>query len=721
MAITQAMPDNTLFSALQSAPQDFLQPPKALHASTLSFLKSTLDPIAADLADAQQQRLQESRKKRKRGQHSDEEDVLRLKKVHVEGFAIEQVWEQARRVIDAARHDAEKRLDSLKQQYAAQSSDSDDQGAASDASESEDAGQLGEEGVDYVVEGEDAGEEEYHTSNDEDHTKEDLEDGVEDEDDQEEDDGEDIDQDSDMADDTTTNEPTEEYVPDPHGLNDGFFSIDDFNRQSEFLEQADARGDENVESDDEDVDWGSNPLGAGANAADDEEMQDDEDGEGGPTFGNADLNAPFSDDEDDDDAGLQEGEMDDMNGLSNTNNIKYEDFFAPPAKKASKKKKGRPNPHNFPAAEQIPGAAKDDQDIENDMNRTIEAVHRDLFDESDEEEEEDEEAEQLDPADPRSRRSTHERRRAEIEKEIRKLEAANVAKREWTLSGEARAADRPLNSLLEEDLDFERAGKPVPVITAEVSESIEELIKRRILAHDFQDIIRRRPDDLATGGKDARRGRLAFELDDSKSKKSLAEQYEEEHLKRTDPNHVDARDEQAAKQQREIEGLWRDIAHKLDSLSSFHFKPGPRAAQLDIRVDAPVVRLEDARPTAGVDAAGAGQLAPQEVYRAGEGVVRRSDEVATRGGMPVAREEMSREEKKRRRRRDKERERKGNANSAAEAQKKPESKKSRQRREVIGDLKKGNVKVIGKKGELTNVEGDAVRGGVAASAGAYKL
>ena len=109
-----------------------------------------------------------------------------------------------------------------------------------------------------------------------------------------------------------------------------------------------------------------------------------------------------------------------------------------------------------------------------------------------------------------------------------------------------------MNSLLEEDLDFERAGKPVPVITAEVSESIEELIKRRILAHDFQDIIRRRPDGLATG-KDGRRGKLDFELDDSKSKKGLAEEYEEEHLRRTDPNFVDVKDEKLEKEQKEIE------------------------------------------------------------------------------------------------------------------------------------------------------------------------
>merc|ERR1712187_257400 len=85
------------------------------------------------------------------------------------------------------------------------------------------------------------------------------------------------------------------------------------------------------------------------------------------------------------------------------------------------------------------------------------------------------------------------KQRAHIADEIRRLEAANVAKKEWMLSGEARAAERPMNSLIEEDLEFERIGKPVPVVTTEVSESIEDLVKRRILAKEFDEIIRRRP------------------------------------------------------------------------------------------------------------------------------------------------------------------------------------------------------------------------------------
>lgn len=704
MAAVAPATHTDLLKTLTSAPHAFLQPPTALYASSLSLLKETLDPIAASIADTQQQRLQDARKKRKRGQDHDDDQVLRLKKVHVNGFAIDQVWEQARRVIEAARQEAERGLEAVAFAQEIDSEEDDEEHGSSD---------IGEEGVDWEYDGEDVDGED-----DDDHVDVNMDDAEED--DGLEEDDEDLDLDSDDADDHAQDEPPQEYVPDPNGLNDGFFSIDDFNRQSEFLEQADARGaNDGDASDEEDVDWDTNPLGTGAGAAKPVGEDDDEEDGDGPTFGNVDLNAPegFSDDDEEE---IEEGEMDDLAAMTNTNNIKYAEFFAPPAQKARKNKKGRPNPHNFPAKQEK--APKDDEEEEQDIERTMSAVHRDLFEESDEEEAEQPE-EALDPADPRSRRSTHERRRAALQEEIRRLEAANVAKREWTLSGEARAADRPLNSLLEEDLEFERAGKPVPVITAEISESIEELIKRRILAQDFNDILRRRPDDLATG-KSERRGvaRQDFELADPKNKQSLSDMYEQEHLKRTDANYVSATDEKAAKEHVAIDALWRDISGKLDMLSSLHFKPAQPALQVDVRVDAPVVRLEDARPTLGAEAAGASQLAPQEIYKAGE-AVNRGEEVTTRGGGVVGRDEMGREERKRRRRREKEREKKASGNESGGGAKKTESKGAKERREVVADLKKGGVKVIGRKGELTNVEGEAVRGGDGGvvKGGSYKL
>lgn len=701
----------SLHTALSNSPYAFLQPAPSLHSSSLSYLKDTLDPLATSISQDQQARLQQSRRKRKRGQNvGGEEDVLRLKKVHIQGFAIEQVWEQARRVIDAARKEAERGLAEVEARQAESSEDEEDlaveKGLDGESVDGEDESDLGEEGVDYEIEGEDVDGEEV---DDIDGMSEDDLDGV---------DAGDVDM-EDEEEALEDEEPAQEFVVDPHGLNDGFFSIDDFNRQSDFLEQADARGDnDGADSDEEDIDWGADPTGASAQAAAgtvDQDMDDEEDDEDGPTFGNTDLNAREGDSEDDNEE-IEDGEMDDMGSMANTNNVMYAEFFAPPAKKASKKKRGRPNPHNFPAAQEPPSGANDPEENEADIERTMSAVHRDLFEDESEDEGADEVDNDLDPSDPKSRRSTHERKKAALAEEIRRLEAANVAKREWTLSGEARAADRPINSLLEEDLEFERAGKPVPVITAEVSEDIEELIKRRILAQDFDDIIRRRPNDLATG-KDARRGRLDYHLDDTKAKQSLAEQYEEEHLRKTDPNFVEASDEKTRKEQAEITALWKDISGKLDSLSSWHFRPKAPAPQLDIRVDAPVVSLEDARPSAGADAAGASQLAPQEVYKAGE-AREKAEEVVTRGGMPVGREEMSREERRRRRRRDKERIRKASSND----EKKPESKKSKDKKDMLVDLKRGGATVIGKKGELQDVEGNAVGERLGAQgAGSFKL
>jgi U3 small nucleolar RNA-associated protein MPP10 len=716
-----ATTEGPLLWSLTNAQHEFLQPSLPLYTDTLAFLKHALDPLAADVSAVQQQRQQEARKKRKRGREIADAHVLRLKQIHIDALGPEQIWEQARRVINAAREEAERGLAEAREldgppDFSATAEEL-------EAEEGEDADED-EHGADYVVEGEDGGEEEY----DEDEDEQDLDDALGAADGGEQDDYEDDDDmDTEDEDGLGNDEPAQEFVADKFGLNDGFFSIDDFNKQSEFLEQQDLRGDDDgAASDEEDVDWDADPLGQPASAngkagpapADEEE----EDEEHGPTFGDPD--AP-SGDEDEGEGGEMDG-VGDM-GLGNTNDIMYADFFAPPAQSQKKKKnkKGRPNPHNFPAA------TDKSRDGEEDVQRTMDAVHRDLFDDEDEEDEEqDGEEEQLDPSDPRSRRSTHERRKAALAEEIRKLEAANVAKREWTLSGEARAADRPLNSLLEEDLEFERAGKPVPVITAEVSESIEELIKRRILAHDFQDLIRRRPDDLATG-KAGRRGKLDIEINDTNNRKGLAEEYEEDHLRRTDPHYVDAKSVAQQKQEKEIEALWNKIRSDLDSLSSWHFRPKAPAPQLDIRVDAPTITMEDAQPTVGGDVGGTSQLAPQEIYKGGEGSKETKEEVVGKSGLPEAREEMGREDKKRRRRREKERIRKaqGQKDVPAAGAKTGEAsgkggKEKKGKNEVIGELKKGGVKVIGKKGKVTDVEGREARaGGVGgpAGAGVYKL
>jgi U3 small nucleolar RNA-associated protein MPP10 len=720
-------PTDALANALTTL-YPILQPSLDIQNAALSYAKKYFDSVAGEVSEAQNERLKESRKKRKRGELDDEEfRPLQLKKIHLEGFKVDQVFEQARRVLDATIVEADTFLPAFLEsggkakagngQRVNGEFDHDDSDIESEEDDEDDEEMESDEEQLLDMEASEASEEISGSEMEEGHEAEDAEEDIEDEDDF--DDG---------ILEMGNAEDAGEFVPDPNGLNDGFFSIDDFNRQSEFLEQQDARGDpdDGAASDEEDVDWDADPglLPAPSVAVPENktkskakiEDSSSEEDEAGATFGNMDLDAPegASDGEEDD----EEMDLDDMNGMSNTNEVFYKDFFAPPPKKGGKRagRHGPPMKHNFPA--------KNPDDAEEDINRAMSAVHRDLFSDDDEVENDSEDAlSELDPADPKSRRSTHERRQAKLLTEIRKLEAENVAKRNWTLSGEARAIDRPVNSLLEEDLDFERGGKPVPVITQEISEEIEELIKRRILAQEFDEVLRRRPDELLTGEL-KRRGRMQDELADSKSSKGLAEIYEEEHLKKNDPNYTDTRTEKLKKEHAEIEGLWRDISGKLDSLCSWHYRPRPTEMSVQVRTDAPVISMEDARPSGLGGEVSATQLAPQEIYKPGEEAAK--DEVVTKGGAVIKRDELSREQKLRRRRRDKERARKagehGNRNDSARGEKKTESKKGKERKEVVKDLKKGGVMVIGRKGEIRDVEGKEVKGkGRPVTAGSLKL
>ncbi|KAI9835529.1 MAG: hypothetical protein M1819_001980 [Sarea resinae] len=696
-----------LVSTLSGAPHTFLQPPPSLHSAALVLAKRYLDPLASSVSQAQLQRQRESRKKRKRGEDDDVGQLLQFNRLYLDGFGTPQVWEQARRVIDATREEVQRDLSQISMSKGAQDKITNGQSSeqadvrmirfGEDGFEESSSGEdsLGEEGVDWEYDGEDTARGEGFDGEEDESAEEDEED------DASADEHDDLEMDnSDFDNGSEAEEAEEAFLPDKHGLNDGFFSIDDFNKQSEFLEQQDAAGDPNDggASDEEDIDWDADPMSSKPDrTADGKVNQDggedeDEDEEDGPTFGNADLYAPegASDDEVEDIDEVGE-EMDAAHGGDNTNEVYYTDFFAPPPRKAGKKSR-KPKTAKAPMPEK--------ENNEENLQRTMSAVRRDLFEDDLSADEEDSAAE-LGASDPKSRRSTHERRQAKIKEEIRKLEAANVAKRDWTLSGEARAADRPMNSLLEEDLDFERTGKPVPVITTEVSEDIEALIKRRILNQEFDEVIRRRPDSLAT--PEVRRGR--FELDDTKPQQSLAELYEQDHLKATDPSYLDQRDEKLKKQHAEIEALWRDVSAKLDALSSWHYRPKPPAPSMNVVADVATISMEDARPTAGGEVGGASMLAPQEVYAPGKETAG-AGEVVPKSGIPVNREEMTREEKLRRRRREKVRiHKRGLTATPGRA----ESKKGKERKEVVSDLKKGGVKVIGRKGEIRDVEGKKIK------------
>lgn len=710
----------SLLEALSTSAHSFLQPSSTLHASAIYAAKRLLDPLAFDVTQTQAERKKENRRKRKRAEIESDRpgQVLQLREVYTDGFEVAQIWEQARRVLDAASSEVERDLQNNSLLKADVSS-----GLARAETGAEDVRMVqfdadGFEVVsdeDPVLADEISKEIEGHDSESETHDDAYYEEDIDDLED-------DLDGSSDSK--------AQTFQPDPHGLNDGFFSIDDFNRQSQFLEQKDTRGEGDNPSDEDEFDWDADLLTMslgrpkpGKNQDETEDHDVDMDDEGGATFGNADLNAPFSDDEDEE--GVEDGDPEDgMEGLDNTNDIRYADFFEPPPKKLSKTKRMRALPKTQPPPISTTNGLE--ADIENDIERAISDVRRDLL-ESEDEDEDDEvsDASNSDSENSTSKRpskqaagatrlSTHEKQRATIAAEIRRLEAANVSKRDWTLSGEARAADRPVNSLIEEDLEFERAGKPVPVITAEVSEEIESLVKRRILAREFDEVIRRRPQAVSSA-TDARRGRSAIELDDAKPPQGLAEVYEQEHLRQTDPAYMDKRSAAEKKEHEKIIRLMKEAFRDLDLLTNNHLKPKKPEIEIQAVSDKPTISMEDARPGAGADGIGEeSMLAPQEIYRPGEGARNGSGELTRKSGAAVSKEEMSREEKLRRRRREKERGKKAKANlTAKQAQQQIQKddkpggtgtkEKAQEKRDIISELKRGGVQVIGKKGNLEDL------------------
>lgn len=684
-----------------STPWDFLNPTMDLHGAIAGSTKYFFDALANSVSCSQFSRLQNTRKRKRPELREDPSDhVLQLKQLYVDGFTSDQIWEQAVRILDSTGSEVErdnthtKRLPSNAQTppvypgvAASEFEDSEhsDTGDSMEDDENQPTSYDDETDLESVSEPQNA----FHGGSDMGEVS-----------------AEEFDRDS-VLPQSDSESKYDTYKEDAFGLNDGFFSIDDFNAQTELVEKEDARGrpTEDVDSDDEEIDWHANPLVPGKTAsltkdppstddkAEDDRISDSE--EDGPTFGNADLHgrSDSEDGDDDNNDGNNDAGVGNGSGWIDTSDIKYANFFAPPPRKVTSKT-SRPLTKTQP----------DGANLRKDVDRAITDVRRDLFE--DEVSDEDEEVTDDDIGGSRRPRSTHEKQRARIADEIRRLEAANVAKKEWMLSGEARAAERPTNSLIEEELDFERIGKPVPVVTTEVSEDIEDLVKRRILAKEFDEIIRRRPG--TSDRHDARRPR--FELEDTKPQQSLAEIYESDHLRATDPNYVDPKNQKLAREHTEITAFWKEISNQLDTLSNWHYKPKAPQANINVITDVATVSMEDARPTANGAVNEWAALAPQEVYAPGNDG-KSAGEVVLKTGASVAKDEMTREDKAKLRRQQK-KQRKGSGGRANQ-----QSDKAAEKQQVVSDLKKGGVKVIDKEGGITDIHGSKVDGANTKSSG----
>eukprot|EP00762_Andalucia_godoyi_P007052 ANDGO_07732.mRNA.1 U3 small nucleolar RNA-associated protein MPP10 len=184
---------------------------------------------------------------------------------------------------------------------------------------------------------------------------------------------------------------------------------------------------------------------------------------------------------------------------------------------------------------------------------------------------------------------------------ISQLEEENLQKKTWTLRGEIGAKERPKNSLLEVDIDFDLGVSTAPrLVTEEENSSIEELIKMRIKTQLFDDPVRIEAPSFETEKEQQK-------VNDQKDSRGLGEVYEEEFAKAlagkptSNPLHL------------EIATLFQKVAYKLDAMAGFSYVPKPisLAGSLERPQSVAAIQSDQLVP----DAVGSlNMVAPQEVF-----------------------------------------------------------------------------------------------------------
>ncbi|KAJ1837250.1 U3 snoRNP protein, partial [Coemansia sp. RSA 2708] len=360
------------------------------------------------------------------------------------------------------------------------------------------------------------------------------------------DDGSDV-KDSDDED-TSEEESEEESTAKPSVVDDEFFSLAEMESFVDKVEEEEMR--------DRAILAGEYPK---RSEDDDDESSDDDDDESIDLF--QDHGALEDEDDDEDGDGSDDGEK-------RADEMMYADFFKPPkslkrdqTKEVSKKRFKRVK-FDVGTAGSEDEDDDDDEDEESDAGSSEANEPTNLFDDDDESN-----------AVASDGKSEFERRQEKLQGLISKLEDEAVAEKHWAMIGEVGSNVRPKNSLLAEDLDFDHMQKPVPVVTQDATASLEDVIKRRILNEEWNDVERKK--DIQA--KPFRPSEF-IALDDKKSKKSLAEEYEAEYMaQKTGDDFVPENDAKLAEKHQDINSQMRNLFTQLDSLSHFHFAPKPAA------------------------------------------------------------------------------------------------------------------------------------------------
>eukprot|EP00560_Eucampia_antarctica_P006318 CAMPEP_0197824310 /NCGR_PEP_ID=MMETSP1437-20131217/1570_1 /TAXON_ID=49252 ORGANISM="Eucampia antarctica, Strain CCMP1452" /NCGR_SAMPLE_ID=MMETSP1437 /ASSEMBLY_ACC=CAM_ASM_001096 /LENGTH=881 /DNA_ID=CAMNT_0043423883 /DNA_START=38 /DNA_END=2683 /DNA_ORIENTATION=- len=458
----------------------------------------------------------------------------------------------------------------------------------------------------------------------------------------------------------TVEEQNEEDLPDPaaEDLNDGFFDLHDmeeFADEEEEMLPDEAYGQTNEDDAGDDTVKEKKLPHLKARAGDEDSDNDDDEYdelEKKISSKNTIRRRRYRDDEDVDALlslyeNIDEEEQSDEDDVVNMTSA---DFFGKPNKKYwndGENKKGKNQAQNIPGKSESNKNKKstsknngsdddswDDYNFEDGPDWRDKASKKGDGDSSDEDEEDKEESgdenessSEDDGADEGKSNqednnqetnkdpSNFKKHAQKLEKVTEEMESEILGAKPWQMVGESKGTERPTNSLLEKTPEFEVASKMAPLVTAEFTADIEDIIKKRILEEDWDDVI---PRELPDIGMNKKNGELP-EVSQEKSKLGLGELYEREYLKKVTGYDKDAEEKQSEedKLKSEMKGIFANLCSKLDALSNYHFAPRPVADEADVKaLTTPAIAMEEVLPTFVSDARA---VAPEEVYQQKKG------------------------------------------------------------------------------------------------------
>ncbi|KAL3081348.1 hypothetical protein niasHT_039825 [Heterodera trifolii] len=220
----------------------------------------------------------------------------------------------------------------------------------------------------------------------------------------------------------------------------------------------------------------------------------------------------------------------------------------------------------------------------------------------------------------------------ELEQLISAHEQSNLQPREWALSGEAKAEERPKDALLEQFVDADYRMAAPPTIDAEKTAQLEGIITKRIKDGLFDDVVRKVRVNESLQPAAPYRNATVNGTTEQKVRKSLAEVYGDKLSAGINDEHElggeGKKEDQQSKLDPAVEEIKSDLDTlflKLDALSHFQFRPQPIQEEVKIVNNMPSLHMEEVGPQAAVGPE-VNLLAPEEVKRRVKSALKGTDE-----------------------------------------------------------------------------------------------